>query len=122
MMAFISFSFVNSPPCSSNVSFANSCNFTNVVAFTTLHIFLIPESSICLTLSLVIFGENESQIFWSVSFSQCNPILLSITFFSLSESASKISLKVPIIEELFISFVCIFTIGLKLRKYYIMFF
>jgi hypothetical protein len=65
-----------------------------------LQIFLIPESSICLTLSLVIAGEKEEPIFCNVSLSHLRPTLLSITFFSLSDRELKIVPKDSIMHVL----------------------
>jgi hypothetical protein len=62
---------------------------------------LIPESSICLTLSLVIAGEKDEPIFCKVSLSQLSQTLLSITFFSLSDKEFKMVLNEFTMHELF---------------------
>jgi hypothetical protein len=79
--------------CNSKYFFEVVCISFNSVALTILHIFFIHDSSICLTLSLVIEGVKELPIFCRVSFSEKRPTLLSITLFSFSESELNLSLK-----------------------------
>ncbi|MBT4633112.1 hypothetical protein HOB94_03975 [bacterium] len=73
--------------------FVVSCILVSKVAFTILQIFLIHDSSICLTLSLVMHGEKELPIFCRVSLSEKSHTLLSITFLSFLERESSMSLK-----------------------------
>jgi hypothetical protein len=80
------------------------------VALTILQIFLIQDSSICLTLSLVIDGEKELPMFCRVSFSEKSQTLLSITFLSFVDSESSISLKDLVMFLLFNSIVAILLI------------
>jgi hypothetical protein len=66
---------------------------TRSVFLIILHNFLIPEFSICLTLSLVIDGEKLFQILARVNLSQANHTLFSRTDFSLSDKLPNISKK-----------------------------
>ncbi|MBT3727540.1 hypothetical protein HOG21_08025 [bacterium] len=69
------------------------CMFASNDLLTTFHIFFIPLSSICLTLSLVIVGKKELPILCRVSFSPFNQTLFCSTICSLSEREHNMSSK-----------------------------
>jgi hypothetical protein len=116
IIQLINLSITSIHQCSLIILFAVFCITAKSDDFIILPTFCLQASSICLTLSLVIEGENEFHILCNVSLTHNNQTLLSSTFLSLSDKDFRIVPKLDTILSFVNIFVAIIYYSILLYK------